>query len=320
MPQQNEKIQEKILIIKLGALGDFIQALGPMSAIRKHHTDAQISLLTTKPFATFGETCPYIDNVIIDKKPKTFDIYGWINLRKTLIKNNFTRVYDLQNNDRTGLYFNLIPKSKKPEWVGIAKGASHQNASPERTAGHAFDGHVQTLGLAGIKNIEVYTLSWINEDLSNFDLKKPYILMVPGCAPQHPHKRWPAKSYGALAQTLTDKGFQIILLGTKSEKDITDEIQALCPTALNLTDQTTLFQIASLAHNASAAIGNDTGPMHIIGPTGCPSLILFSGQSTPMRHAPKGKEINTIQEQKISDITPDQVTTEILKILKKEKT
>ena len=44
----------RILIIKLGALGDFIQALGPFAAIRRHHADAHITLLTTDPFAAFA--------------------------------------------------------------------------------------------------------------------------------------------------------------------------------------------------------------------------------------------------------------------------
>jgi hypothetical protein len=40
----------RILVIKLSALGDFIQATGPMKAIRTHHPDARITLLTTAPF------------------------------------------------------------------------------------------------------------------------------------------------------------------------------------------------------------------------------------------------------------------------------
>ena len=38
---------QNILIIKLGALGDFIQALGPMKSIRDHHPGTHITLLTT---------------------------------------------------------------------------------------------------------------------------------------------------------------------------------------------------------------------------------------------------------------------------------
>ena len=43
-------MSQRILVIKLGALGDFIYALGPMAAIRRHHKDARITLLTTAPF------------------------------------------------------------------------------------------------------------------------------------------------------------------------------------------------------------------------------------------------------------------------------
>ena len=42
--------QENILVIKLGALGDFIYAIGPMQAIKKHHQTASITLLTRSSF------------------------------------------------------------------------------------------------------------------------------------------------------------------------------------------------------------------------------------------------------------------------------
>ena len=134
--------QSNILVIKLSALGDFIQALGPMAAIRKHHKNSKITLLTTAPYKAFAEKCGYFDEIWIDERPGWANITSWINLRKRLNHENFTRVYDLQNNNRTSIYFKLF--SKKPEWVGTVKGASHRNHSPQRTAGHAFDGHVQT--------------------------------------------------------------------------------------------------------------------------------------------------------------------------------
>lgn len=295
--------KEKILVIKLSALGDFIQALGPMKAVRAHHPGAHITLLTTPFFKTFGEKCGYFDQVWSERtRPKFPNIGHWLSFRKELINGNYTRVYDLQNNDRTNIYFKLFPKSQRPEWVGTAKGASHRNTSPERIAGHAFDGHKQTLGLAGIENIDIDTMGWVNEDLTKFDLKQPYILFIPGSAPQHPQKRWPAEHYGELAQKLTKQGYQVILLGTQAEKAVTDQIQNICPECMNLTGKTSLFEITALAHNAKAAIGNDTGPMHIIGPTGIPTLTLFSGHSNPLRHAPLGKNVHTIKEDNIANI------------------
>ncbi|MGB0720162.1 MAG: glycosyltransferase family 9 protein [Bdellovibrionales bacterium] len=297
---------KKILVIKLGALGDFIQALGPMAAIRKHHKDAHITILTTKPFQTFANQCGYCDDVIIDERPKALDINGWMTLKKQLNTAKFDRVYDLQNNDRTAFYFKLL-KSPKPQWVGVVKGASHRNTSPDRTAGHAFDGHAQTLALAGITDIKPDPLTWMDTDISQFALEKPYILLVPGCAPNRPEKRWPPGHYAELANTIAAKGFQPVLIGTKAEADATSHIAQTCPQALDLTGQTSLYHIATLARQSAGAIGNDTGPMHLIGATGTPCLVLFSAHSNPIKHAPKGDHVSVLQENNLENLKPQTV-------------
>ena len=58
----------RLLVIKLGALGDFVQAMGPAAAIRAHHPDAEITLLTTAPFAELARAAPYFDRVWIDER------------------------------------------------------------------------------------------------------------------------------------------------------------------------------------------------------------------------------------------------------------
>lgn len=299
---------ERILVIKLGALGDFIQALGPMRAIREHHKQAHISLLTTKPFAGFARACGYFDEIMIDPRPKWFDVIGCLGLRRRLNDGGFARVYDLQNNDRTNFYFKLL-KAPKPEWVGVAKGASHRNISPERTAGHALDGHVQTLELAGITGIQPDPMAWMQADIAAFGLPQKYVLLVPGSAPQHPQKRWSAAHYGALAKKLSAENLTPVILGAAAEQDIADEIKALCPAAINVVGRTTLEQIVVMARDAHGAIGNDTGPMHLIAATGCRSLVLFSGHSMPHRHCPKGAQVDFIQQPVLSDLDVDEVFT-----------
>ncbi len=291
---------EKILIIKLSALGDFVQSLGLMSAIIKHHPDAHITLLTTKPFKKMAEKCGYFNEILIDTKPKIFNISDIISLRKKLIAGNFSRVYDLQNNNRTSLYYKFFPKKNKPEWIGNIKEIFAKNKPKQKQ--HAFDRHKQTLELAGVKDIQTDRLEWMREDISEFDLTPPYIIFVSGSAPKHPQKRWSKEKYGELACRLTKLGYQIIILGTSAEKDVNQAIHKICPSSLNLTGKTSLFQIVTLAHGAAAAVGNDTGPMHIIGPTGCPTLVLFSSYSDPICHAPKGDNISTLQRDSLDDL------------------
>ncbi len=62
----------QILVIKLGALGDFVQALGPMRAIRDHHPDSEITLLTTAPFEDLAWASKTIDQIWIDKRPRFY--------------------------------------------------------------------------------------------------------------------------------------------------------------------------------------------------------------------------------------------------------
>jgi ADP-heptose:LPS heptosyltransferase len=298
--------KNNILVIKLGALGDFIQALGPMASIRKHHPDASISLLTTKSFKMLGESCGYFDHVIIDQRPKFYEVSKWMKLKKLLNESKFSRIYDLQNNDRTNIYFKLL-NSPKPEWVGTAKGCSHRNTDKNRTQGHAFDGHKQTLKIAGINNIELDELKWAQADISDIKIKSPFILLVPGSAPTRLEKRWPSSHYAIVAKKLADAGYQTLILGSKEERPIANIISKDIPGSLDLTGQTSLFQIVELSRKAKLAIGNDTGPMHLIAATSCPCIVLFSGKTYPHKHAPKGEDITVIQEDSLDDLSPDSV-------------
>lgn len=292
---------QKILVIKLGALGDFIQALGPMAAIRKHHPTAHITLLTSKAYASFGEQCGYFDAIAIDPKPKWHQLRLWLSLKRQLNAARYSRVYDLQNNDRSNWYFKMF--SPKPEWVGTAKGSSHRNAAPERTAGHAFEGHKQTLALAGIQDVEIDRLFWMDSDLGAFrDLKCPYCLLVPGCAPSRPEKRWPKEYYAELAGMLLSQGLQPVLIGAQDEAEINQFIANQNHKIYNLTGMTSLQDIAVLARNAHCAIGNDTGPIHLIAATGCPTVALFSGSSHAVKHAPQGAQVQILQQQELKDL------------------
>ena len=105
----------RILVIKLGALGDVVQALGPMAAIRRHHAGAQITLLTTERFADFLAASPYADRVWIDERPRWHDLGAVWRLRGRLREAAFDRVYDLQTSDRSGFYFRLLGPGRRPE-------------------------------------------------------------------------------------------------------------------------------------------------------------------------------------------------------------
>ena len=299
-------MRKNILVIKHSAFGDFVQALGVMRAIRVAHKDAKITLLTTKPFVGLAEASGYFDAVAVDPRPKWYQFLKLSVLKHFFNDGKFLRVYDLQNSERTGLYLSLFKRI--PEWSGIAFSASHRIADDAaRKNMHVFDALRAQLAIAGINKITPDDLSWAQSDKFSMTLPRPYVLIAAGCSPQHLKKRWPVERYIEICVWLAAQSFTPVLLGTKDDADVNTAIATACPQAINLTGQTSLLDIPALARNARAALGNDTGPVQMIGPTGCKTLGLYPGFSNPRRHGPLGANVVTILGETMDAISVDDV-------------
>ena len=103
-------------------------AFGPFAAIRAQHAGAEITLLTTPPFAGLARASPWFDRVVVDSRPAWWDLRGLVRLRRAL--RGFDFVYDLQT---SGAVQPLLPLAGRPGWSGIARGASHPHATPGAT-------------------------------------------------------------------------------------------------------------------------------------------------------------------------------------------
>lgn len=286
---------ENILVVKLSALGDFILALGAMQAIRRHHKDARITLLTTRPFVDMAERSGYFNDIIVDSRPKFYDVQGWYFLFRALNRGGFSRVYDLQSNDRTRVYRRLITKA--PVWI---------QANADKTL-HAYERHRAALAAEGI-DVTLPDTRWMKADVSLFNLKQPYVLMIPGSAPQHPQKRWPAVRFAGLALKLMRDGYQVALLGTKAEAAVIEAVRRACPGVVDLSGRTSLYDIAALARDAALAVGNDTGPSHLVAVSGVKTLVLFNTSvSHPELSAPVGPQVQAIAAADMNDISVDDV-------------
>jgi ADP-heptose:LPS heptosyltransferase len=299
-------MNRRILVIRLSALGDFIMALPAMAAIRRHHPTAEITLLTTKPLAELGKRSGWFSHVEIDPRPDWRNLSAWWRMRRWLKAGRFDRVYDLQSQDRTAMYFRLFWPGRRPEWSGIAPGASHPHTDPARRHMHAIDIHAAQLAVAGIADIPPPDLSWLEDSISKLGLPSRIALLVPGSAPHRPAKRWPTESYAALAQRLVAAKITPVIVGIAAEKPLADVIRTLCPKARDLTGQTSLFQIATLARRAEFAVGNDTGPMHLIAMVGCRVVSLFSDESNPARSAPRGN-VTVLHRPDLAELGVDEV-------------
>ena len=289
---------QRILVIKLAALGDFVQAFGPFAAIRAHHPGAEITLLTTPPYAELARQSPWFDVVWADGRPAWSDPAGMIRLFRRLRGAGFARVYDLQTSARSSRYRWMVGAAA--EWSGIARGASHPHANPQRDLMHTMERQREQLEMAGISHFPAPALGWLDGDVGALGLPPRFALLVPGASPARPGKRWPAGHFAALAAGLD---LPVAVVGGQAEAPLAAEILAAAPSGIDLTGRTGFALLGAVARQADFAIGNDTGPTHLIAATGCPTLALFGPESDPALCAPRGRAVAVLQRDGLARLT-----------------
>ncbi len=281
--------------------------MGPAAAIRAHHKDAEITLLTSAPFAEIAQMSPYFDRVWIDERPRGFDIAGWLRLRRRLRDARFDRVYDLQTSSRSSGYFHLLGpylfgRGPRPEWSGIARGASHPHANPRRDFMHTLDRQADQLAMAGIASVPPPDLSWVTADIVRFNLPTDFMLLVPGGAAHRLDKRWPARNYAQLAALIAQHGVTPVVIGGRDEIETVRQVVARHAAGARPRRPDQSGEIVCLGGAARYAIGNDTGPMHLIVAAGCPATVLYSAASDPALTQPRGGNVTVLRRDDLATL------------------
>ena len=99
-------------------------------------------------------------------------------------------------------------------------------------------------------------------------------------------KRWPAEAYAALADKLIDTNRQVLLIGSKDEADVSQDVtNRMRNRPVVLTGKTSLDQITAVLSAVDLIVTNDTGPAHIGAALGRPTLVIF-GPTNPLTTRP----------------------------------
>jgi lipopolysaccharide heptosyltransferase I len=297
----------RTLIIKPSSMGDVVQALPVLTALREAHGDAHISWLVGRPFAGLLEGHPRLDELVVFDRGrfahigKSLPITGeFLAFLKDLRRRRFTLVIDLQGLFRSGVF---AMATGAPTRVGFRAARelaplfyTHQVSVPRKDM-HAVDRYMAVAQRLGLPLPEATDHLPVPQAARAAARER---LAASGLAPRESfvavcaHARWETKQWPPerFAQVLdrvrTETGARAVLVGGAAAVAVGGRLgQTMAERPIDLTDKTTLKELTAVIAEARALVTNDSGPMHVAAAVGTPVVAVF-GPTNPVRTGPYG--------------------------------
>jgi len=301
-----------ILVIKHGSLGDIFLSVGAIQSIRQHYLNANLYLLTQSNYKDILKRFPDVDKILEDNRgpifPSILKIIGFIN------KYQINLIIDLQNSSRTQFYNFFIKYFTKAKILSARKFSSYIYYQKPLGFQHISKNHRDQLAKIGINHYQTSNLNWMIKK-NKFDKKKSYVIFIPGASKTGDYRRWPTKNYGAIANYLAEKNYDIYLTGSKLDEKIINEIIKICPIAKNMIEESKIDNFYDLCFKSSLIIANNTGPAHIAGLSNQHLIWIANDDKLSITSHPLGKNVHIIKSKSVKDVCPNQVIKKIDHIL-----
>ncbi len=316
-----EKEQLRVLIVRLGAMGDILHALPAVTALRRQHPEWMLGwavephwrpLLCAKygpePVAS-GKPTPRISRPHMPLVDRLHMVPAKQWGRHPLRRETLTEIQRVRHDLRDAHYDVCLDLQGAVRSAVIGRWARPrrmigEDQPRERAARFLFGERVpargrhvieQALEVAGAICHETLPLllpelpcdaraeEWSNRFVAA-KISGPMVLMNPGAG--WGAKRWPAAWYGQVAAALAHEGYTVVVNSSESEAALAAElVQASGGTALSVDPS--LGELISLTRRAALMIAGDTGPLHLACALGKPVLGIF-GPTDPARNGPFG--------------------------------
>jgi ADP-heptose:LPS heptosyltransferase/GT2 family glycosyltransferase len=305
---------QRILVVKLDHIGDFVTALPPIRRLKKLFPHARITVLAGPASRAFVSLEPCIDDFIpfaffharsqlgereltqedyaelaAQLRPYRFDLA--VDLRKHLSTRDVlkhTGARFLAGFDFLGQFPYL---DIALDWDG--------DRTLQRKRSHVVDDLLALVNAIGhaaepdrlIMNPgpDPMPLTELPDPVQTL-FAKPVVAIHPGAG--NITKQWPEEHFSALIDLLIQKnGVNILLVGGPDEVEVALSLQANVqhPAAvLSMAGKTSLADLPRLLKNCVLYIGNDSGPKHIAAAVGIPTIGIHSGVVDPVEWGPIG--------------------------------
>jgi heptosyltransferase-1 len=314
----------RLLVVRLGAMGDILHALPAITALRQVHPEWHIGwvveprwqpLLSAEDHLSSsapvrGSAMPVVNQLhfaaMRDWKrhplgPHTASAIKA--LRTELRAANYDAVLDLQGAIRSAVIGRMtrctrrIGEAHPCEWPAqwlfteriVTRGAHVIEQDVELASAVAGD----TLAPAEpVLPFDANAERWCYAQLAPPIARgaaRPIALIAPGAG--WGAKRWPPERYASVAQGLAERGMRVLVnIGPGEESLAAPVVATGAATALNAS----LPQLIALTRRIALCIAGDTGPIHLASAMGRPVVGIY-GPTDPSRNGPFGTHARVLR-------------------------
>jgi heptosyltransferase-1 len=310
----------RLLVVRLGAMGDVLHALPAVTALRQAHPSwvidwviepAWCALLTANCDTAnpgLGPAQPVVDRLYMAStkawRRQPFDLRTRREiraLRLQLREGRYDAVLDFQGAVRSAAVARMtgsrrrIGESHPREWAArwgftervVTHGAHVIEQDVELAAAVAGD---DLTPVQPWLPVDREAEAWCDQLLPP-SAHVPAVLLNPGAG--WGAKRWPVERYATVARSLAHRGFHILLNAGPGEEPLAESIQNLSAGAaqpLNVS----VAQLIAVTRRAVLVIAGDTGPLHLACALGRPVIGIY-GPTDPARNGPFGTRFRVLR-------------------------
>ena len=303
-PRCRPEAVHRILVIRLDLLGDVVNSLPAITALRECFPGAEITVLVLPSSEPLFQAVPGVDHVLgLDvhafRRPA-----GWRSWRSAVetLRQLRAAAFDLCLCLHGRVPSALAALSGARWRVGYA-GESYPGTlnlpvpgyryhQPKHEVEYCLD-LVRSLGLPAPSRrprlvLEEAVRQAAHQLLERHGAAGPRPLVVAHAGSSNGRaKRWPTARWAAWADRVQQElGARVALTGTAADRPLTAEIaQQMRTRPLDLAGQTDLLTLAGLCAASAAVVSGDTGPLHLAVAAGARVVGLF-GPTDPANYAP----------------------------------
>lgn len=290
-----------ILIVRLSSLGDIVQTLPVVTALRRRHPAARITWAVEARFAELLDGHAAIDRLVRFPAMEWRSVTGgWVKSLRAAVRDLRAESYDVAVDVQSLAKSSLVALlSRAPLRIGHPwqrEGAGLVSRPVRHRPGaHVVEQYLACAEALGASSAEVTfdlpvrtaARARVSEMLAGRgDGNRPLIVLNPSASKAN--KCWPAARWVEVAGELADGG-DLVFVGSAAEVERHAEIARRAGVEVcDLTGRTTLAELVAVLDRSTLHIAHDTGTAQIAAALGVAVVSIF-GPTDPRRAAPWGQ-------------------------------